>query len=249
MGKTMQRFSYSSRKLAIAVTLAVAAAALMVIYGAQARANGAKTVSDKAVLVATRDIPLGTPASEITGGGWVTATRLPAGSIAAGALTSVAQLAHLVAVQPTYSGEQITLRRFGRVQQQGLPSELGGSFRIFELSGSATQLLAGTLQRGNRVDVVGSIRLPESGQTHVAAVVLRNLLVVQAPSGETSSGLSSPQSTLSAQLQLTPLQAQRLFWLTKNGDWSLLLRPSGGARDLVLQPVTAANLVAGTRGR
>jgi Flp pilus assembly protein CpaB len=244
----MQRLSYSSRKLAIAVTLAVAAAALMVIYGAQARANGAKTASDEAVLVATRDIPLGTPASEITGGGWVTATRLPAGSIAAGALTSVAQLTHLVAVQPTYSGEQITLRRFGRVQQQGLPSELGGSFRIFELSGSATQLLAGTLQRGNRVDVVGSIRLPESGQTHVAAVLLRNLLVVQAPSGAKSSGVSS-QDTLSAQLQLTPLQAQRLFWLTKNGDWSLLLRPSAGARDLVLQPVTAANLVAGTRGR
>jgi pilus assembly protein CpaB len=248
MGKTMQRLSYSSRKLAIAVTLAVAAAALMVIYGAQARANGAKAVSDKAVLVATRDIPLGTPASEIATGGWVTATRLPAGSIAAGALTSVAQLTHLVAVQPTYSGEQITLRRFGRVQQQGLPSELGGSFRIFELSGSATQLLAGTLQRGNRVDVVGSIRLPESGQTHVAAVLLRNLLVVQAPSGAKSSGVSS-QDTLSAQLQLTPLQAQRLFWLTKNGDWSLLLRPSAGARDLVLQPVTAANLVAGTRGR
>ena len=191
MGKTMQRLSYSSRKLAIAVTLAVAAVALMVIYGAQARANGAKTASDKAVLVATRDIPLGTPASEIAGGGWVTPTRLPAGSIAAGALTSVAQLAHLVAVQPTYSGEQITLRRFGRVQQQGLPSELGGSFRIFELSGSATQLLAGTLQRGNRVDVVGSIRLPESGQTHVAAVVLRNLLVVQAPPAAKSSGMSS----------------------------------------------------------
>ena len=62
MGKTMQRLSYGRRKLAIAVTLAVAAAALMVIYGAQARANGATTASGKTVLVATRDIPLGTPA-------------------------------------------------------------------------------------------------------------------------------------------------------------------------------------------
>jgi Flp pilus assembly protein CpaB len=243
----MQKLSYSGRKLAIAGTLAVAAVALMVIYGAQARANGATPASDRAVLVATRDIPLGTPASEIAGKGWVIPAHLPAGSIAAGALTSVSQLAHLVAVQPTYSGEQITLRRFGRVQQQGLTSEVGGSFRIFELSGSATQLLAGTLQRGNRVDVVGSIRLPESGQTHVAAVVLRNLLVVQAPPAAKTSGMSS--DALSAQLQLTPLQAQRLFWLTKNGDWSLLLRPSAGARDLVLQPVTASNLVAGTHGR
>ena len=245
----MGRFSYNSRKIVIAVTLAICAVALMVIYGAQASANGAKTASGKSVLVATHDIPLGTSASEIAGGGWVRTTRLPAGSVAAGALTSVTQLVHLVALQPTYVGEQITSRRFGRLQQQGLPSELGGSARIFELSGTTTQLLAGTLQRGNRVDVVGSITFPESGQTHVAAVVLHNLLVVKAPVGNSSSGVSSGQNAVSAQLQLTPLQAQRLFWLTKNGDWSLLLRPSAGASDRVLQPVTAANLVAGANGR
>ena len=187
-------------------------------------------------MIATRDIPLGTPASEIIDGRWVIKERVPADTVAAGAVASVAQLANLVALQPTYRGEQITARRFGSVQQQGLPSELGGTARIIELSGSATQLLAGTLERGNRVDVVGSIKLPESGQTHVAAVVLHNLLVVKAPPAETSSGLSSQQDTLSAELELTPLQAQRLFWLVKNGDWSLLLRPSAGARD----PVAAA---------
>jgi Flp pilus assembly protein CpaB len=244
----MRGLTYDTRKIAIAITLAICAAGLMVLYGSQARANTTKAASDRVVLVATRDIPLGTSASDLAGGGWVKSTSLPASSVAAGALTSVTQLARLVAVQPTYRGEQITSRRFGRVQQQGLPSELGGSARIFELSGSTTQLLAGTLQRGNRVDVVGSIRLPESGQTHVAAVVLHNLLVVKAPADGTS-GLSNDQSAVSAQLQVTPLQAQRLFWLTKNGDWSLLLRPSAGARDPILQPVTAANLVAGTRGR
>lgn len=244
----MGRLSYSSRKIAIAATLAVGAVVLVVIYGAQASANGANTSSGRTVLVATHDIPLGTSASEIAGGGWIKTTRMPADSVAAGALTSVAELARLVAVEPTYAGEQITIRRFGRLQQQGLPSELGGSARIFELAGTTTQLLAGTLQRGNRVDVVGSITLPESGQTHVATVVLHNLLVVKAPAGDSSSGLSSGQNSVSAQIQLTPLQAQRLFWLTKNGDWSLLLRPSAGARDRSLQPVTAANLVAGASG-
>jgi Flp pilus assembly protein CpaB len=245
----MRKRSYSSRKIAIAVTLAVAAAALTIIYGAQARPSTARAASGEPVLIATRDIPLGSSASEIIGGRWVSKVRMPADSIAEGALTSVAQLANLVAVQPTYRGEQITGRRFGRVQQQGLPSELGGTARIIELSGSATQLLAGTLQPGNRVDVLGSVKLPESGQTHVAAVVLHNLLVVKAPPAETSSGLSSQQDVLSAELQLTPLQAQRLFWLAKNGDWSLLLRPSDGARDPALQPVTASNLVGGANGR
>ncbi len=245
----MRRLSYSGRRIAIAVTLAVVAVALMIIYGAQARPSSAQAVSGQPVLIATRDIPLGTSASEIIDGRWVTTERVPADTVAAGAVASVAQLANLVALQPTYRGEQITIRRFGSVQQQGLPSELGGTARIIELSGSATQLLAGTLERGNRVDVVGSIKLPESGQTHVAAVVLHNLLVVKAPPAETSSGLASQQDTLSAELELTPLQAQRLFWLAKNGDWSLLLRPSAGARDPLLQPVTASNLVGGANGR
>ncbi len=56
----MRRLSYSSRKIAIAVTLAVAAVALMIIYGAQARPNSVAATSGKAVLIATRDIPLGT---------------------------------------------------------------------------------------------------------------------------------------------------------------------------------------------
>lgn len=245
----MGRLSYDSRKIVIAVTLAIGAVALMVIYGAQATARGAGAATGKTVLVATHDIALGTPASQIESRGWVKTTRLPADGVAAGAFTNVAQLGHLVAVQPTYAGDQITVRRFGRLQQQGLPSELGKSDRILQLAGTPTQLLAGTLQRGNRVDVVGSIAFPESSQTHVGAVVLHDLLVVKAPAAETSSAVSSGQSEVSIQLQLTPLQAQRLFWLTKNGDWSLLLRPSTGGHDPALRPVTAASLVAGANGR
>ena len=70
----MRRLSYGSRKIAIAVTLAVAAVALMIIYGAQARPNTATAASGKAVLIATRDIPLGTSASELAGGRWVKST-------------------------------------------------------------------------------------------------------------------------------------------------------------------------------
>jgi Flp pilus assembly protein CpaB len=126
--------------------------------------------------------------------------------------------------------------------------DFGLSARIFFFFNAPTTPLTYTSQNSNRLHVAVSITLPESGQTHVAAVVLHNLLVVKAPADETSSGVSSGENATSAQLQLTPLQAQRLFWLAKNGDWSLLLRPSVGARDPVIQPVTAASLVAGARG-
>ncbi len=116
-----------------------------------------------------------------------------------------------------------------------------------ELPGDAHQLLAGTLKQGNRVDVVGNVQVPEGGQMHSTLVALRNLLVVKAP-GTPSTSISSDQN-LSVELQLTGEQAQRLYWLQKNGDWSLLLRPSNHAADKRTAPTTATGIVQAASGR
>jgi len=48
---------------------------------------------------------------------------------------------------------------------------------------------------------------------------------------------------------VTPKQAQRLYWLQKNGDWSLLLRPSVHAVDQSIAPASATAIVEGSNGR
>ena len=57
-------------------------------------------------------------------------------------------------------------------------------------------------------------------------VVLRNLLVLRAPNGGGPTSKISPNDTsFSAVLQVTDSQAQKLFFVMQNGDWSLQLRP------------------------
>jgi pilus assembly protein CpaB len=244
----MLDISYRVRNMIIAGALAVCAVALMLVYASHAKKHStASAASDIQVFVATRDIPIGTTGAKLAGSGWLTTRKLPGDSVAAGAVTSPAQLANEVAIQPTYSGEQIVARRFGTTQQEGLLSDLKGTSRVMELPGDAHQLLAGTLKQGNRVDVVGNVQVPEGGQMHSTLVALRDLLVVKAP-GAPSTGISSDQN-LSVELQLTGEQAQRLYWLQKNGDWSLLLRPSTRAADKRTAPTTATGIVQAASGR
>ena len=57
-------------------------------------------------------------------------------------------------------------------------------------------------------------------------VVLKNLLVLRAPGGGGPTSKITPNDTsFSVVLQVTDAQSQKLFFVMKNGDWSLQLRP------------------------
>jgi Flp pilus assembly protein CpaB len=94
-------------------------------------------------------------------------------------------------------------------------------------------VLAGTLQDGDHVDVVGSWNVPESDTRHYSRVVLRDLVVLEAPeTADTTEKLTDPNSGgYSVMLMLTDAQAQKLWWLAKNGEWTLQLRPTNDAAD------------------
>jgi hypothetical protein len=61
--------------------------------------------------------------------------------------------------------------------------------------------------------------------------VLRNLLVLREPQPPTGSGKFGSSTTYAVQLALTDSQAQKLFYIMKNADWTFQLRPSHGAAD------------------
>jgi len=106
----------------------------------------------------------------------------------------------------------------------------------------------------DRVDVVASIQLSGQLQTAATRVVLRNLLVLQAPqSTQIGSRLGSdPNQPFSAMLAVTDSQAQKLFYVTENGKWTLELRPVSEAADSpdsvdTAQTVLGDGLSAGQR--
>jgi pilus assembly protein CpaB len=238
--------SYRVRNLLIAAALAACAVALMFVYASHAKSSATPAAGNAQVYVAARDIPIGTTGAQLASGGWLVERKFAGNSVASGAVASTAALNNLVAIQPTYAGEQIVARRFGTAQQEGLLSDLKGTARVMELPGDAHQLLAGTLKQGNRVDVIGNVTIPEGSQTHSTVIALRNLLVLKAPSSPSSSATGQ---VLSVDLKVTGKQAQRLYWLQKNGDWSLLLRPSVHATDPSSTPASATAILDGSNGR
>jgi pilus assembly protein CpaB len=243
----MPELTTNLKNILIAAVLAIAAVGLTLIYVSSSKSHQAATSATtyRTVLVAARDIPVGTTGAQLAHAGWLTTRSIPADAVASGVIPNRAALATQVAIQPTYHGEQIVAKRFGTSQQEGLVSTIHGQLRIFQLPGDSNQLLAGIVRAGNRVDVVGSVAVPEGSQTHFTVIGVRDVLVVKAPSSSSSS--SNDQTSID--LQLTSAQAQKLFWLEKNGNWSLLLRPSVHPSNVAAAPQSAVTLVEGSRAR
>jgi Flp pilus assembly protein CpaB len=165
---------------------------------------------------------------------------VPRKSIVAGAISTPDQLSQYVATQDVYEGEQVSTRRFAPPSEQGIRAQIKGTQRAYQLPGTADQLLAGTIQNGDHVDVVGTWQVADgTGGTGplVSRVVIRDVLVLRAPEGTSSTKVTSPgQGGESVQLRVTDAQAQKLLWIQKNGEgngegYFLTLRPPNNALD------------------
>jgi len=231
---------YRMRNLAAAGVLALVATLLTSVWVSRAQGGSTATsVTKVPVLVATRDLPIGTPATAAFRDGWIAIRQLPAESASPVSLPSATALRGQVVTQPIYKGEQVVASRFGRSGTQGLGISLAGALRAIEVPGDQNQLLAGTLQAGDHVDVLANVKINATNPK--ARVALRNLIVLRAPTAPTSS-----TATGSVTLQLTDKQAQALLWVTKNADWSLVLRPSSGASSTATAPTTQRDVLAGS---
>jgi Flp pilus assembly protein CpaB len=231
--------TYQTRNLALAGGLAVLALLLSVLYVATAGTHRAAASSTQTVVyVATRDIPAGTSGADAA----KAMKAISVASAAAGdAVTSPSQVANEVVVQPLYKGEPVSIHRFAPLREQGIAGNLHGRLRAVVVSGDATQLLAGTLHDGDRVDLVASLKDPQSGRAYVRTV-LRGVEVLHAD--ESTGGMGS-STTYTATVRVNDAQAQTLFYVLKNADWTFELRPLLGAGDSSVGATSFQSLMAG----
>jgi|tagenome__1003787_1003787.scaffolds.fasta_scaffold20839929_3 Flp pilus assembly protein CpaB len=222
--------TYQFRNFAVAAALAALAGLLTVVYVNSSKREQKQKATPVTVLVAARDIAPGTKGSDLVRKHYVKTVSVAYGQAATGAVRQPDALATLVVQQQIYKGEQITTRRFTTPDAQGLRGQVTGRYRVVELPGDSHQVLAGTLEAGDRVDVLGSWLQPEGSQHHVTGTIVRGVRVLAASTGG-SDGLASSSGGGSVKVALTDQQAQRVFWLTRNGDWTLELRPATGGRD------------------
>jgi Flp pilus assembly protein CpaB len=226
--------TYRLRNIAIAVALAVLAAMIVSFYVKQQKQDLQRGQTLTAVYVAKEDIPAGTPGSEIASK--VERIEVAKDAATPGAIVEPSDLEGKVSTDQIYANEQVSLLRFSNPTEQGVRSQLSGTLRAVQVPGDEHQLLAGTLKDGDRVDLVSNLKYKlvnfgssggAGGQDNVATrTVLRDVLVLQATeaAGDVKR-LSSDSQDKFVILALTDAQSQKLFFVMKNGDWTLELRP------------------------
>jgi Flp pilus assembly protein CpaB len=238
--------TYSARNLIIALALAVAAALLVGLYVSDYKRTVQHSQQHVTVYVAAKDIPAGTSGADAWAKGYVKTSQVLRSSVVPGAISSPKQLAPLVAAQEVFAGEQIALSRFSTVAEHGIRAQLRGIARAIQISGSADQTLAGTLQAGDHVDVVTEMKykLIDFRATHTVQnqddldagrIVLRNVLVLRTTGWTDAAKLNTPSSSTTGNwpvvLKLTDKQAEKLYFVLNDAHWALLLRPVVKAAD------------------
>jgi len=234
--------TYQLRNVVIAVVLGLLAAVLTTVYVTNYRKNVQHGQQDVGVLVAATNIPAGTSGAAIVSGHMLVRKTIPRTALVPGAISSPDQISRLVSTQEVMVGEQVTKSRFGDANQLGVRAQLKGTLRAIQVAADPNQVLAGTLRAGDHVDLVGNMKV-ESGagsSTHYDRVVLRNVLVLRAPTvpDAKTSDLNTTQK-YSVMLAVTDSQASKLLFVVKNADpnyspdggWALQLRPVTNGAD------------------
>ncbi|HVM57591.1 MAG TPA: Flp pilus assembly protein CpaB [Gaiellaceae bacterium] len=234
--------TYQLRNVVVAVVLGLLAAVFTTLYVTSYRKHVQHGQQSVGVLVATVDIPAGTAGASIVSGHLLKTETVPRDALAPGAISSPDQIARLVTTDEILSGEQISTRRFGNAQELGVRAQLKGTLRAIQIgAGNANQVLAGTLRAGDHVDLVANLKAEGSASgRHLDRIVLRDLLVLRAPTGPSGkTGGVTDQTQESVMLAVRDSQVSKLYFAIKNADsgsspdggWALELRPVAGAAD------------------
>ena len=235
---------YRFRNIVIAAVLAAAAVLLTVVYVSTARDKNATEGQSVKVYVPTRSFSVGTAGSKIVGS--LEPKTITRATMAPKAVTNPAQIESLYTTETVYAGEQLTLNRFVPEKEQGVLSKLKGKERAIQVAGDANQMLDGTLQAGDRVDVVANVKNPNNQNDVRSLIVLRDLRVLATQDSEGATIKDSNSNDDAAViLAVTSEQAQRLYWVMKNGEWSLQLRPVKKPKDGSAEPANFKTVVGG----
>ncbi|HLY95246.1 MAG TPA: Flp pilus assembly protein CpaB [Gaiellaceae bacterium] len=222
--------TYRIRNLVVAIGLALVAMLVTLLYVTNYKRSVQHSNASVQVYVAAHDSPAGVAGADLVKQHDLKVETVQRRDVVPGAISAPDQIDNLVLATPIFAGEQVTMRRFTDVAAQGIRAQLKGTMRAVQVSGDPNQLLSGTLHAGDHVDLVANLRLAANSAVNATRIVLRDLTVLTGPEDSTVAKVS-PGGTTSVILAVTDTQVQRLFFVLKNADWTLELRPVVDASD------------------
>lgn len=244
-------FSSRLATMLVAVVLAVGAAAAVVLYVSRYKADVTKQQAAATVLVAAKDIPVGTSGEKAVSDGYVESVKIQVSAKAPTAVASGDELTGRVASQVVYAGAQILSEQFPPKPNNLTSLTVKGSYRAVQVPLDTSRGIVPTLKEGDHVDVLASFtvtpividpktKLPSAsavGQpVPVTVTLLRGIEVLAIPDTSEDQSSSSTGNTGSANtgnssgapqyalLALTDADAQKVVYAAENGKIWLTLR-------------------------
>jgi pilus assembly protein CpaB len=228
----------------VAGVLAVAAAALVLVYLANHDSSLQSSNGKVTVLVATRTIPQFTPGNQVVDGRMFRESSVSRDALADGAITNPDQLKGLVARNDVYPGEQLTTNQFQRSDTTNVAVKLKADQRAVGFPVDPASGLIGQLQAGDHVDVVatfdvlplGKNGLPLTGGQAIplTRTIVSNALVLTPPQpsagGPQGGGDSAHGPSLT--LAISTDDVNRVMFAQQKGAVWFVLRPPGSSQDV-----------------
>ena len=204
------------------------------------------------VIVAALDIPQWNTVDELD----LTEKPWPKDAVTQDMFTDKAKAIGKIAIVNVYKDETLNAHRVvdpkgGNVFSLGFPENMRAfTLRINDVSG-----VGGFLAPDNRVDVLGSKKLPGSNDQTVTETLIQDIKVL-AVDQEASTDAKKPVVVRSVTLEMTPQQAEEVFNAQQQGTIQLALR-NPTDRSLFTKPELMASVVpslprpkvVGTTGR
>ncbi len=152
--------TYNVRNIAIAIVMAIAAAAVVLVYTTSYRQSVTRGQKRVDVMVASRDIVAGTPAEEASGA--MVLTSVLADDKAPGALATTAGLEGKVTGQAIFAGQQVVAAAFGTSTTQAAQLQITKTERAIRVSVDQASGVIGQIHAGDFVDVFATIKIADT---------------------------------------------------------------------------------------
>jgi pilus assembly protein CpaB len=194
--------------------------------------SGARSSSTAKVVVAAKDIPLGTPLTAP----FLKVVEWPQANVLPGSFQDVTALEGRVVKTTLVQGEPIIEPKLApRGASGGLAASIAEGRRAITVKVNEVVGVAGFALPGNFVDVL--VNMKEGQEKPVSKIVLEHILVL-AIAQEATRDDTKPKVVNAVTLEVTPQQAERLDLARSVGNLSLVLRnqtdsqaaPTAGAR-------------------
>lgn len=246
--------TYNVRNIAIAIVMAIAAAAVVLVYTTSYRQSVTRGQKRVDVMVASRDIVAGTPAEEASGA--MTLTSVLADDKSPGALSTTAGLEGKVTGQTIYAGQQVVAASFGTSTEQAPQLQLTKTERALRvMCQPKASCLIGDVKPGDKVDVFTTIAADAGAgnKVLVTRMLMSGIKVLSIPiidpnaKGGLAKGSDKDESTV--MLVVDQAKATKFAWIGGADDsrggqvWLAVRPPDAVAQDVPIVSETPESML------